>query len=457
MVANPPALEDAIAQHRLGHVDAAAAVYRAFTENQPDLAEPWHLLGVVELQQNNPQNAVSFFREALKRDATHVKCLSNLGGALYQLKRHAQAQVALREALRIDPDYVSAIYNLANALLADGKLDEAVAYFHKAVTIAPNLSAAHNNLAEALKLQGKFDEAVQTLQCALEQDPSNTLLSDSLIELLNDHIGDAAMRGAYAKAQEALQRVTLEPIGTPAIADETVQNIYRQCHGAHELNITTSWSQIWRGVANDPGCERHKRVFDTFNIIPKFCFGCYKVLVEPRTVMELFKLLMVFDGLVLPNDNTRKCLVEIRPEISGAYKGLIYCQDLDEARAIATLIQTATDEKISKNIPVSVRRGCSEFSVAYPAFSHSEDQSVSPMAYNEDWRAHEDDIDKNMVSHKYPLAFHTHNHTGLTLRDAIVMRIWLSYAATIGDSTYRNISAAPMPKLPIGERPALGL
>ena len=62
------------------------------------------------------------------------------------------------------------------------------------------------------------------------------------------------------------------------------------------------------------------KVFNKFNIIPKFCFGCYKVLVEPRSILELIKLFVVFDQIKLVENNTRKCMIEMRPEISGFYK-----------------------------------------------------------------------------------------------------------------------------------------
>ena len=64
-------------------------------------------------------------------------------------------------------------------------------------------------------------------------------------------------------------------------------------------------------------------MFEQFNVIPKYCFNFYKVLVEPRTVMELFKLMTVIERLDLPNHNTRKCTVENRNEVSNTYKGLI--------------------------------------------------------------------------------------------------------------------------------------
>ena len=46
--------------------------------------------------------------------------------------------------------------------------------------------------------------------------------------------------------------------------------------------------QIFRRNTFDLNCNRHFKVFNTFNVIPKFCFGCYKILINPKNIIELF-------------------------------------------------------------------------------------------------------------------------------------------------------------------------
>ena len=110
--------------------------------------------------------------------------------------------------------------------------------------------------------------------------------------------------------------------GALVISDEDVKCLFQNAwrvHGKHYDFKKPHGTQFFRGV--DPlswenqhpdGCKRHLSVFDEFNIIPKYCFNCYKVLIEPRTVVELFKLMMVIEELDLPGDNTRKCTLETR-------------------------------------------------------------------------------------------------------------------------------------------------
>ena len=55
-------------------------------------------------------------------------------------------------------------------------------------------------------------------------------------------------------------------------------------------------TQIYRNIV-DLGCKRHMGIFNKFNIIPKFCFSCFKVQVEPENVLDLCKLYLIFDRL----------------------------------------------------------------------------------------------------------------------------------------------------------------
>ena len=83
----------------------------------------------------------------------------------------------------------------------------------------------------------------------------------------------------------------------------------------HDLNIQTDLSQIYRNNSMDLNCKRHKTIFNKFNIIPKFCFSCYKVQIEPRTILELIKLMVIFDRIKLDENNIRKCMIELRPDV----------------------------------------------------------------------------------------------------------------------------------------------
>ena len=437
----------------LGRRDEATASYHKALAIAPDYAEAHYNLGNALKAQGKPDDAVARYHKALAIAPDDAGVHNNLGLALRDLGKLDDAVASYAKALAIAPEFAGVHNNLGLALQDLGKLDDALASYAKALAVAPDYAEAHYNLGNALRTQGKFEAAVQALQTASEKAPDNRLITGDLIDILNYHMPKKGTRGAHAQAQEALQRVIPKHIGAHKITDQAVRQLYEQCHGilaSHDLGERNFLGQFYRGVMSDLDCIRHFVVFDTFKAIPEYCFGCFKVSIEPRTVVELFKLMLVFDRLELPNDNTRKCHVEVRPEIPGAYKGLIYCRNLDEGTEILKVVKTIVGEKISDKIPVSVKRGCSEYKIAYPEYADFADNG---MTYNEEWREHEAYTDKNLVRHIYPAEFDTHNHSGITLRDAVVMRSWLAYAAAIGDLSYLKIFKTVPRDVPIKNRP----
>lgn len=246
------------------------------------------------------------------------------------------------------------------------------------------------------------------------------------------------------------------------ISDEDVKRLYQ----IGQRNLANSRdsdepleSQFYRGVGSHfwknqhPGsCERHMSIFNRFNIIPQYCFNCYKVFIEPRTVVELFKLMMVFQGLQLVNDNTRKCIVELREQVSGAYKGFVYCTGIDEGKEILKMIQGVVSEQITEKIPVTLKRGCSEYALAYPDYSPTE-PGARAMEYNNDWKIYEDRADKEGVLDTNSSVIKTYNQPSYTLHDARIMFAWLSYAAMIGDLSYLEISDRELPTTSNVKRP----
>lgn len=237
-------------------------------------------------------------------------------------------------------------------------------------------------------------------------------------------------------------------IGTVMIYDKDVKQLFKNGESILAKSISQNMildTQFHRGVGlhtwksqHPGGCIRHMQVFNEFNVIPKYCFNCYKVYIEPRTVVELFKLMVVFERLKLSNDNTRKCIVETREEVSGSYKGFIYCRGLEEGKEILKKVQKVVSKEISKRIPVTLKKGCSEYGLAYPEYAQIEKGKA--MEYRKEWQEYENRIDQDLLINTRPTATDTHNHPGYTEQDAQIMLAWLKYAAMIGDESYLKIS-----------------
>jgi tetratricopeptide (TPR) repeat protein len=420
------ALDLAIEHHSAGNFPTAQAIYQQILQAVPKHPDALHLLGVIAHQEGKNDIAVDLIAKSLNVRHGHAEAHSNLGLAYQAL----------------------------------GRLDEAVASHRKALTIKADSPETHNNLGNALQDLARFDEAISSYHKALVIKPENSqayekqLAGDSLIGILCHHRPKAGTRGAYVEAQEELQRLTPKIQPGTEIDDDIVRHLYRKCrdilknHGLGDYEYPET--QAWQGKVIHSDCEHYRTLFNTFDIIPEYCFGCFKVQVEPRTVVELFKLMLVFDVLEFPRANSRKCMVELRPETSGSYKGLIYCYDLEDAQEILTYVQLMVGKLVSRDIPILIKRGCSEYPVAYPEYGRFQDDGTPVMNYDEAWSEYENKLEKILLKDsdsrlKPRLA-------GFTVRDVLVMRNWLRYAATIGDPGSLWISGFPEDHLQMEKR-----
>jgi hypothetical protein len=241
------------------------------------------------------------------------------------------------------------------------------------------------------------------------------------------------------------------------ISNEAVRDLYQSLDTPGVYDATDPYSlQIFRGKfayggKEAPGiCQRGGMIFKRFGVIQEYCFQCYKVVVEPRTVMELFKLLILFETLHLPNNNRRKCMTELRPNCSGTYKGYVYCGGLEEGNEVHDLVRKAVSNEISPDISINLKRGCSEYAIAYPEYARVK-PGVEPMKYNEAWRVHEEYFDKH--ARWTP---RTPDEPSSTYKpsEIFAMTVFLRYAATIGDDSYLEIAGCALPPIPDLKRPA---
>lgn len=208
--------------------------------------------------------------------------------------------------------------------------------------------------------------------------------------------------------------------------------------------------------AHPAGCIRQMAVFKHYQVIPKYCFECYKVLVTPRNVIELFKLLRVFETIELPLDNSRKCMVERRSYCSGAYKGFLYCRGVEDGKVVQKLVRKAVSEAIAPQLSVALKRGCSEYAQKYPDFAQVK-STGAVMHYQEEWQTYEEAFERNFVFRPDDVDpiwnVRSDNGTSYSAWDIYCMRYWLAYAATIGDTSYMKITGTVLPPIAHLNRP----
>ncbi len=242
---------------------------------------------------------------------------------------------------------------------------------------------------------------------------------------------------SYINANKEISLLELNISKEGKIEDQTLSYIIKESkkilrkHFRNKLSLNTT--QIPRGGIEDLNCDRHMKIFENHNIIPEYCFGCFKVLIEPNNVIDLIKLHLLFDSLELDNQNFRKCMIEGRKNIKGNYKGFIYCKQLNEAEKMLDFVSAEIKNRINKGMICKIKRGCSEYSDMFPEFKNL---NKNMMKYNQSWKQIENIFDKKNNTNNKSLVKHT---WGVTIKDILIFENWITYAKTIGDESYKKI------------------
>ena len=376
--------------------------------------------------------ALKYYKKALEINPDYAEAYYNMGIALKDNGDLDAAIDSYKKALEIKPDYVGAYFNTGNILKDTGDLEAAIDSYKKALEIKPDYAEAYNNIGLTLKDKGDLEEAINSYKKALEIKPDYFEAKENLISLLTSYIPQKDNPNLIVKVNEEIRKIDIKDNASNIISDDQIVSLLSRSEdfiSSFGLELRTKQDQIFRG--NSMNCERHLSIFDEHEVIPEFCFGCYKVQVEPRSIIDLIKLLVIFDQLELDENNTRKCMIEFRPEISGFYKGLIYCSDLNQANQIADHLDLIIKKSIGSEASAMVKRGCSQYAISYPDYKEINHTGPQLMNYKEEWRVIEDDHDKKELMHVKELK--RVNLPGLNLSDVLIIRKWIDYAKGIGD------------------------
>jgi Flp pilus assembly protein TadD len=130
----------------------------------PLLVLTWH-------QASLYTDPTTLYRHTLARNPASLLALNNLGTLELDAAddQVEQAMTHFKEAVRLDPDYVEAHVNLGVALQRRGRLDEAIAQYREALRIAPGAAKARQNLGLTLLLAGRREEAAPYLLAAQQE------------------------------------------------------------------------------------------------------------------------------------------------------------------------------------------------------------------------------------------------------------------------------------------------
>lgn len=182
---------------------------RLHTERFPRAGFAWKALAVaLKMQSKDSLPAAQRAAQLLPNDA---EAHTNLGVALWDAARVAEAISSFQRAIRIRPNDAAAHYRLGNVLLEMGRIEEAAVSYQRAAQLAPNAPEVRYGLGNALRVLGRLDQSAAQYRRALELQPDHPEVLTQLGIALR-------LLGRTDEAEASLERaLQLDPGRTSAI------------------------------------------------------------------------------------------------------------------------------------------------------------------------------------------------------------------------------------------------
>lgn len=160
--------------------------------------------------------SINKYERAIELRGDYAVAFHNMGRALRDLGRYAEAFEAYHRAIEIRPDYRQALVAWGIGLREDGRLEESADKLTQAREVAPEYARAYFHSALTAEKLGKSTEAAQFIRTAESIEPTN-----------GDIIG--ARRRIVDKVKETRSAVDNEEEVQQSIGKET----YAQCYLSH--------------------------------------------------------------------------------------------------------------------------------------------------------------------------------------------------------------------------------
>ena len=148
----------------------------------------------------------------------------------------------------------------------------------------------------------------------------------------------------------------------------TERDILQKLEGVIQNKKEYNVPWVYTKYAHSAQCDHYHNVYFTKgrDIHPR-CRHCWKVVIRPKNVVQLFDLYEFQKALCEPC----KCGFEARPTTFGLWGGYFYQESLREALARYKQVREWADKNLGEDVPVICKRYCTEFEIGPDALGPS--------------------------------------------------------------------------------------
>jgi predicted Zn-dependent protease len=203
VTATPSSYADADRTFHDGRYDEASAMFRTYTESNPDNVWGHYMLGLSAWRNGDDSLALEAFDAALRLAPAHRKSLFNSARVLLETGRPQEALERVQQALAAEPLSGEGLRLLGRVRYELGQTDQAIDAYQRALALDERDVWAMNNLGYIYIQQGRSTEALPPLARAVELRRDGPVFQNNFATALERSGHIAAARDAYEAALAA--------------------------------------------------------------------------------------------------------------------------------------------------------------------------------------------------------------------------------------------------------------
>ncbi len=396
---------------------------------------------LLDLIKNRNYKEASNLIDLNLKDEASIDYKNKLKALIFLKKQDWKTSLRFYQKISEDNLDFETLNSYGMVLFKLGRFLKAAEKFEKSLSKNQNYIQSYENLVISHKLVGNYDISIKYILQGLEIDPDNNRLKNHLIDIFNFHDTNENKNKIIEinnkiKEQKFLYKSNLE------LQNKKLKEILKrseQILSENKVNFNYPETQIYRRNKLNLNCDRHLDIFKKHQIIPRYCFSCFKVQITVNKVQDLVKLYFYFNKANFKKNNIRKCVVELRKNIKGNYKGYVFSQSLKDAEQIMKLIiQDLNNIKISTK-KIEIKHGCTEYYEKYKTYKNLDESSLQKI-YQKNWENIEQKYDElNFIKEKNEQKIFNKTLNQFNLTDFLIIKNWFLYAKLINDNSYKEI------------------
>lgn len=421
-----------------GEYDLALTKARHLLTGFPKSSKILNICGAANAALENFEAAIQDYKLSIGSNPKLEDAYYNLANCHSKLGNTPEAVRNYKLAISLKPNHANAYFNLGNAFQADNQLTCAINSYKSCIKILSSHFQALNNLGVALQKCGKREEAINNFTQALKVNPKFISAQENLLAILKTIPAKVISDNAIVRLDQKFKNYNVNEISLMTDQELSVwlSKVFCQLHNSLP-NLRTSLSQIYRSNDEDLNCKRHMGIFNENKIIPEFCFSCFKVQVNITNIYDLIRITAALYEHNYGVNLTRKSMIELRPNISGTYKTIVYCKTLSQAENVRNSTSKLVTDICKNFAEVNIKRGCSEYAIEYSDYSDPYRTPDFERMDRTKLRKIEADFDKQYGIKPVDTLFPSRN--SLCLSDILVLQKWLDYASGLQDFPHDKV------------------